>query len=49
MVIGKDKKRVMITMSMDLYNQLLKEADHDNRSLSNYVVDILINRKKIKN
>lgn len=48
MAIPDDKIRVMITIEKELKEELEKEAKEDNRSLSNYIGHLLINRTSKK-
>ena len=43
MTISKGKKRVMVTLEIELVELLQKNAETENRSLSNYIETILIN------
>lgn len=46
MAVSDDKTRVMVTMAKELRSELEKEAKEDNRNLSNYILNLLQNRKK---
>lgn len=46
MAISENNTRVQVTMPKKLRAELEKEAKADNRSLSNYIVKILMERKK---
>lgn len=46
MAISEDNTRVLITISKEFKAELVQEAKKENRSLSNYIVHILQNRKK---
>lgn len=41
MTISKGKKRVMVTLEIELVELLQKNAEEENRSLSNYIETIL--------
>lgn len=41
MAISKDNTRVLVTMPKELREKLEKEAEKENRSLSNYIVTVL--------
>jgi hypothetical protein len=43
MAVGKDKTRILLTLPMDLKDELTKEAKMDNRSLNNYILNLLLN------
>ncbi|MBP1919640.1 DNA-binding protein [Youngiibacter multivorans] len=43
MAVGKDKTRILLTLPMDLKDELTKEAKRDNRSLNNYILNLLLN------
>ncbi|WP_083964219.1 ribbon-helix-helix domain-containing protein [Shimazuella kribbensis] len=45
---GKDKTRLNIILTKDLKTELEKEAEMEQRSLSNYIAYLLQNRKNIK-
>jgi hypothetical protein len=43
MAVGKDKTRILLTLPMDLKDELTNEAKRDNRSLNNYILNLLLN------
>ncbi len=43
---SKDKKKVLLRMDQDLYNELWAEAKADHRSLNAYILTILDNRDR---
>lgn len=45
-MIGKDKTRILLTLPKDFKEIITKEAESENRSISNYMLTILLNRKK---
>jgi hypothetical protein len=42
MAVGKDKTRILLTLPLDLKDELLDEAKGDNRSLNNYILNLLL-------
>jgi hypothetical protein len=48
MSVSEDKTRVMVSMLKTLRDELQKEADVQNRSLSNYILTIIMQRQKPK-
>lgn len=48
MPIKPENSRVIITMTAELRKELEKEAEEEDRSLSNYIVQILKQRHKKK-
>lgn len=46
LVDNKDKKKVLLRMDHDLYNELWAEAKADHRSLNAYILTILDNRDR---
>lgn len=46
MTISKDNTRVLVTIPKELREELEEEAAKENRSLSNYIQTLLLNRKK---
>ena len=45
-MIGKDKTRLIFTVSKDVKERLIKQAKEEHRSLSNLVTTILRDRHK---
>jgi hypothetical protein len=45
-LVGKDKTRILLTLPLDLKEELKKEADGENRSLNNYILTLLLKNKK---
>jgi len=45
-MISSDKTRILLTLPLDLKEELTKEAKSDNRSLNNYILTVLLNREK---
>jgi len=43
MAVGKDKTRILLTLPMDLKDELTNEAKRDNRSLNDYILNLLLN------
>ncbi|MBA4495256.1 hypothetical protein ACFO25_00215 [Paenactinomyces guangxiensis] len=48
MTVSKENTRVQVTMPKTLREALEKEAENDSRTLSNYIVHILLQRDKLK-
>lgn len=46
MAVGKDKTRILLTLPVELKDELLEEARGDNRSLNNYILTLLLNSQK---
>ncbi|HSP47890.1 MAG TPA: DNA-binding protein [Clostridiaceae bacterium] len=46
MALKEGNTRILLTLPLDFKDQLTEESKKDNRSLNNYIVNILINRKK---
>jgi len=46
MAVGKDKTRILLTLPQDLKEELTTEAKGDNRSLNNYILNLLISSEK---
>lgn len=44
----KEKTKILITLPMSLKEELNKEAESEFRSLNNYMLTTLLNRKDIK-
>lgn len=42
MAVGKDKVRVLLTLPIELKEQLENEAKLDNRSLNGYIVNLIL-------
>ncbi len=42
MALGNDKTRILVNLPLDLKEQIETEAKKENRSVSNYIVNILI-------
>lgn len=42
MAVGKDKVRVLLTLPIDLKEQLEEEAKLDNRSLNGYILNLIL-------
>ncbi|MBY6838857.1 ribbon-helix-helix domain-containing protein [Clostridium botulinum] len=42
MPISKNNTRIKVTISKDINEQLKQKADKDNRSVSNYVYNLII-------
>ncbi|MBW8382530.1 MAG: hypothetical protein K0M69_08445, partial [Youngiibacter sp.] len=40
------KTKILFTLPVDLKEELLKEAEKENRSLNNYILTLLIKRTK---
>lgn len=40
------KTKILFTLPVDLKEELLKEADKENRSLNNYILTLLLKRIK---
>jgi len=40
------KTKILFTLPVDLKEELLKEADKENRSLNNYILTLLLKRSK---
>jgi len=40
------KTKILFTLPVDLKEELLKEADKENRSLNNYILTLLLKRTK---
>ncbi|MBR0575488.1 hypothetical protein KCG48_03945 [Proteiniclasticum sp. BAD-10] len=40
------KTKILFTLPVDLKEELLKEADKENRSLNNYILTLLLKRNK---
>lgn len=47
MAVAEDNTRVQVTMPKELRKELEEEAKKENRSLSNYIVHILLHRHKL--
>ncbi|CEP46364.1 Uncharacterised protein [[Clostridium] sordellii] len=45
MALGKDKTRVLVNLPIELKEEIEKYAKEENRSLSNYIVNLIINYK----
>ena len=45
-MVGKDKTRILLTLPLDLKEQLTKEAKEVHRSLNNYILTLLLNKNK---
>jgi hypothetical protein len=43
-MVAKDKTRILLTLPIDLKEELQKEAKDVNRSLNNYILIKLLNR-----
>jgi len=43
-MVAKDKTRILLTLPIDLKEELQKEAKDVNRSLNNYILLKLLNR-----
>lgn len=48
MVIGKGKTRILVNLPIELKEELEQYAKEDNRSLSNYIVNLLIRYKDVE-
>lgn len=46
MAVGKDKTRILLTLPHDLKEELSYEAKDDNRSLNNYILNLLLGSEK---
>ena len=46
MAVGKDKTRILLTLPLDLKEELLNEAKGDNRYLNNYILNLLLSSEK---
>lgn len=46
MAVGKDKTRILLTLPLNLKEELLNEAKGDNRSLNNYILNLLLSSEK---
>ncbi|WP_312653401.1 DNA-binding protein [Proteiniclasticum sp.] len=46
MAVGKDKTRILLTLPQDLKEELTDEAKGDNRSLNNYILNLLLSSEK---
>ncbi len=46
MAVGKDKTRILLTLPHDLKGELADEAKDDNRSLNNYILNLLLESEK---
>lgn len=44
----KPMKKILISIPEDLHGDLFKEARADHRSTSNYILNVLLDRKKGK-
>lgn len=44
MVIRSDKKRVLVTLPEEFYNELKKRAKQENRTLSNMAATLLLEK-----
>lgn len=42
MALGSGKTRILVNLPVDLKEKIEKEAKRENRSVSNYIVNILI-------
>ncbi|HSR03078.1 MAG: hypothetical protein EOM07_10250 [Clostridia bacterium] len=40
------KTKILFTLPVDLKEELLKEAEKENRSLNNYILTLLLKRNK---
>jgi hypothetical protein len=45
-LVGKDKTRILLTLPLDLKEELKQEAESVNRSLNNYILTLLLQNKK---
>lgn len=45
---NKETTKILLTIPVELQETLRKEGEADNRSLNNYIVTLLLNRKKGK-
>lgn len=46
MAVGKDKTRILLTLPVELKDELMEEARGDNRSLNNYILTLLLKSQK---
>jgi len=46
MVIRSDKKRILVTISEEIYNELLVLAKNENRTISNTAATLLLEQLK---
>jgi hypothetical protein len=44
--VGKDKTRILLTLPLDLKEELTDEAKDDNRSLNNYILNLLLSSER---
>lgn len=49
MPIGQDKTRIVITVTKEMHEQLKKAAEQDNRTMTNFIVNILNQNLKEEN
>jgi len=45
-MIGKDKTRILFTIPIELKEEMTKKAMDENRSLNNYIINLLLKRDK---
>ncbi len=48
MTMGKEKTRILVNLPIELKEELEQYAKEDNRSLSNYIVNLLVRYKDVE-
>jgi|GEM_PF-3188775 len=46
-MINENKKRVQITLDKDVLTKLEQLANHDNRTISNYINNLIVNKEEV--
>jgi len=46
-MINENKKRVQITLDKDVLTKLEQLANNDNRTISNYINNLIVNKEEV--
>jgi len=46
-MINENKKRIVITLDKDVLTKLEQLANNDNRTISNYINNLIVNKEEV--